>query len=245
MKKVLKVIGIILLVGIIGITVAGYFMSQPEPEAMPTPEADQLAEKMLTAMNKPAWDSTVWLKWNFAGQNQYIWNKRDHFARVTMGDDVAFLSTKTQKGKAFSAGAEVTGAGADKIIEAGWANFCNDSWWLNAPMKAFDAGTARSIVTLEDGRKGLKVEYNAGGVTPGDSYVWILDENNRPTSYLMWVKIIPVGGVESTWEQYETISTGAPIARLHKMGIDLVISDVAGGMDYSDVGLTEDIFAGM
>lgn len=246
MKKVLKVLGIILGIIILGLFAFYLFTNQPEPEAQPSAEADMLADQMMMAMNKPAWDSTVWLKWDFAGRNQYIWNKRDHFTRVTMGDDVALLSTKTQKGKAFSGGKEVTGAAADEIIQAGWANFCNDSWWFNAPMKANDAGTARSIVTLEDGRKGLKVEYNAGGVTPGDSYVWILDENNRPTSYKMWVKIIPIGGVEASWEQYETISTGAPISRLHKMSkIELVIGDVAGGMNFSDVGLAEDIFAGM
>lgn len=243
--KILKILGVVLLILLVGGLIAGYFLSESEPTATPSSEADLLAEKMMIAMNKPAWDSTVWLKWDFAGRNQYIWNKRDHFARITMGDDVAILNTKKQTGKAYKGDKELGDEEGAEIIKSGWVNFCNDSWWLNAPMKANDPGTERSIVTLEDGRKGLKIEYKSGGVTPGDSYVWILNENNRPTSYKMWVEIIPVGGLEATWEQYETISTGAPISRLHKISaMDLIISDVAGGMTYNDVGLTEDIFEG-
>ncbi len=242
--KILKIlgilIGVLLLIGAASI----FFLSENEPAGQPTAEADALAEAMMRSVNKPAWDSTRYVKWDFAGRNQYIWNKEANVVQVTMGDDVVLLNTKTKNGKATSAGQAV--ANPSDLIESAWANFCNDSWWLNAVIKANDPGTERSIVTLEDGRKGLKVEYTSGGVTPGDAYVWILDENNRPTAYQMWVSIIPIGGMEASWEQWEPISTGALISRKHNLkAVDLLITDVAGGMNLSDVGLTEDIFAGI
>ena len=74
-----------------------------------------------------------------------------------------------------------------------------------------------------------------------------MDENYLPNSYRMWAEIIPIGGAWATWENYEPISTGALISRKHKIlsGPELELTDVAGGMSLSDVGLSEDPFAGM
>lgn len=246
MKKVFKILGILLLLLILGLGVIYVIYNQDEPEAAPTAEADLLADKMMASVNKAAWDSTRWVKWNFPNGNQYIWNKEKHLVQVTMGDNVVLLNPGEISGKAFKNGKEVPPAKGQGLIKSAWDNFNNDSFWLNAIVKAKDPGTVRSIVKLDDGQTGLKVEYKGGGTTPGDSYVWILDENNRPTSYKMWVKIIPVGGFEASWEQYEPISTGALISRSHKLSkINLQITDVAGGMNLSDVGLTEDPFVGM
>lgn len=246
MKKVFKILGILLLLLILGFGIFYLMTNQSEPQATPTAEADLLADKMMASVNKAAWDSTRWVKWDFAGRNQYVWNKEKHLVQVTMGDNVVLLNPGDISGKAFKNGKVVPPAESQGLIRSAWDNFNNDSFWLNAIVKAKDAGTVRSIVKLEDGQTGLKVEYKGGGTTPGDSYVWILDENNRPTSYKMWVKIIPIGGVEASWEQYEPISTGALISRLHKLSaFDLKITDVAGGMNFSDVGLTEDPFVEM
>ena len=101
------------------------------------------------------------------------------------------------------------------MVDTSWDFFNNDSFWLCAPYKVFDPGTARSIVTLNDGRKGLKITYTSGGTTPGDSYVWILDDNYTPIAVKMWVSILPIGGIEFTWENYIYLSSGAMIAQDH------------------------------
>ena len=106
--------------------------------------------------------------------------------------------------------------------------FNNDSFWLAAPFKAFDPGTERSIVNLKDGRKGLMVTYTSGGTTPGDTYVWILDENDRPTAIKMWVQILPLGGMEFTWENILTLPSGALIAQDHLLygGMNVNLTNV-------------------
>jgi len=113
----------------------------------------------------------------------------------------------------------------DNLIKKSWDYFNNDSFWLSAPFKVFDNGTERSIVTLEDGRKGLMVTYVSGGTTPGDSYVWILGDDYKPVAIKMWVSIIPIGGIEFTWENYTQLSSGAWIAQDHwlysKINIDI------------------------
>lgn len=167
-----------------------------------------------------------------------------NLVQVTWGNKKVLLNTKKVAGKAYEDGVELAGKQSDKLVQKAWNYFCNDSFWLNAPAKVFDKGTERSIVTLKDGRQGLMIEYASGGVTPGDAYVWILDENNLPTSWKMWVNIIPIGGVEATWEDWKTLQLGAKVATGHKIGgYFLKISHVEEGQTYDVVGLEEDLFA--
>lgn len=122
-------------------------------------------------------------------------------------------------------------AAADAAKDA-YKMFCNDSFWLMAPFKLTDPGTKRMLVTLPDGRQGLKISYSSGGVTPGDSYVWFLDGQGVPTAFKMWVGILPIGGIEGTWEKWITLPTGAKLSTFHLIGgkLDSPIMDVDGGM---------------
>jgi hypothetical protein len=56
----------------------------------------------------------------------------------------------------------------------------------NCSFKLRDPGTSRSIV-MQDEKEALMVTYTSGS-TPGDSYVWILDENIP--AWRMWVSIV-------------------------------------------------------
>jgi len=72
-----------------------------------------------------------------------------------------------------------------------------------APYKIFDPGTERRIVNYKN-KEALLITYTrSGGTTPGDSYLWILNEKFLPTSYKMWTRIIPIGGVSATWSDWK------------------------------------------
>lgn len=244
MKKVLKYLGILILLLIIGGVIAGMIANEPKPVGEPSPEADALTQKMMNAVDLAAWDSTKIIQWTFKGMHDFLWDKENNLVQVNWENSKVLLHTKSISGKAFQDGQEVTDeTKKNELIQAAWGYFCNDSWWLNAAVKAKDIGTERSIVTLEDGREGLMVSYSSGGVTPGDSYVWILDENGMPTSYKMWVSIIPIGGLEFTWENWETLPTGAKIATFHKSKVlELDISNLKSGDNWSDFDMEESPF---
>lgn len=246
MKKAIKIILIIF--AILGLLVAiGFFMvHEREPDGVDQQKADALAEQMMMAVNKPAWDTTHFIQWTFKGVHDFVWDKQRHFTKVKWDDKEVLVNLNTVTGQAFENGTALSGDANDALVKKAWEYFCNDSFWLNAVVKAFDPGTERSLVKLSDGREGLKVQYSQGGVTPGDAYVWILDENARPVSWKMWVKIIPVGGLEFTWEDWKTLSTGAQIAGFHKSSIlDLDISNLKAGTQLSDLGLSADPFVKM
>ena len=106
--------------------------------------------------------------------------------------------------------------------------FNNDSFWLIAPHKVFEDGIERRIVKYKE-KDALLITYTSGGSTPGDSYLWILDENNLPIAYKMWVSIIPTGGMEATWEGWITTASGTKLPSTHILSIgELSMGEVKG-----------------
>ncbi len=244
MKKLLKWLGIILMVIIAGIFILFLVFNESKPESVKGAEAEALAEKMLVAIDKKGWDTTGVVQWNFGGRQKYVWDKQRNLAKVEWGDHMVLLNPDQVDGKAYQNGQELTDEKANKAVQTAWSHWCNDSFWLNAPAKCMDPGTSRGIVKLENGAKALMVTYDSGGVTPGDSYLWILDENGLPRAWKMWVKIIPMGGIGSSWENYETLYSGAKISGMHKMkAFDLIISDIKAGKTFQDIGIEDPFVA--
>jgi len=243
MRAVLKWMGIILGVLLLLGLLAGWILHEPRPAGQRGPAADDLARKMLAAVRVEAWDTTAFVGWTFAGRHHYLWDKERHFCRVRWGDMEVLLDLNTITGVASQAGRQLNGEAATDAVQQAWAFFANDSFWLNAVVKAFDPGTTRSIVPLEDGSQGLMVHYASGGVTPGDSYLWILDADGRPLAWKMWVQVLPIGGLSTTWEGWTTLSTGALVATMHSNALfTLKISDVQGAATAAGFGLPDDPF---
>jgi hypothetical protein len=100
-------------------------------------------------------------------------------------------------------------------------------------------------VTTKNGDEGLMVSYSSGGNTPGDSYVWLLDEDNLPYAWKMWVSIIPIGGLKIPWNGWIKTETGVMICAIHDTKlIDLKmegvktafkLEDLTGGVDPFEV----------
>jgi hypothetical protein len=224
--------------------VAAYFMNEPVPSGVSGSEADQLALKMEGAINKQAWNEIRWVSWTFPGDKTYIWDKYRQFLQMEWGGKRVVMNLTTREGKAWQENQAVSGNTAAKFIKSAWQNFCNDSFWFIAPAKTFDRGVKRELVRLPGGGEALKVVYESGGVTPGDIYLWELEkESNLPKSCKMWVKILPIGGIKSTWGNWVKLPGGAKIAGVRNIGpLKIEISDIKCGNSYRDCGLSQDPF---
>lgn len=242
----MKAIKILLyIVAVIAFLLLGayFFLNEKLPVGENPAKADELAKKMQIALNKTAWDSTNVISWKYKGGHEHIWYKKNEMILVTWGENKVFLNLKEwNKGKAYKKDKEITDAELEVLRGQAWKFFCNDSFWLIAPFKVFDEGTTRKIVKT-DNSEALLVTYTSGGVTPGDSYLWLLDESGVPQKYKMWVKIMPIGGVEATWEKWTKTKTGVNIATQHKLGpITIVINDLKTGYSLADIDAKADLF---
>jgi hypothetical protein len=70
-----------------------------------------------------------------------------------------------------------------------------------------------------------------------------LDETGLPKAWKMWVGVLPIGGLEVSWTNWETFSTGAKVAKNHDAGLaDVALTDVKAYQTYEEGGYDEDIF---
>ena len=228
-KIILKIIVVLLLLGAITFGIGYALYNQPLPSGTIGPEADALAQKMLTAINNEQYQKTRFLEWSFAGGNhQYKWDKENGRVTVTWSDKRVLLNLNApEKSMVYENSTEVFGDNRSEMIATALAYFNNDSFWLVAPFKIFDKGTTRSLVALKDGNHGLLVSYSKGGTTPGDAYLWKLGVNSFPESFQMWVKIIPIGGLEATWDDWKVMENGLFLPASHELGpFSLSMGDV-------------------
>jgi len=221
-------------------------MSEDLPVGKTGSDADQLAQAVMAGLNKKAFDQIPYLQWEFfrAGQ-KYFWDKGKNDAIIEWGDNKVIMDLDTQKAKTFAGGVLQQGENHNELKAKAWSNWCNDSFWMIAPYKMFDSGTTREVVQLEDGKpgsKGLKITYASGGVTPGDSYLWYLDQNNRPYQWKMWTSILPVKGMKSSWGKWED-NGGAILSTKHDlMGKEVMMKNVKAGTSWEEFGYKSDPF---
>ena len=220
LKKLGKFISYGLVLILLGVGIVYFIYNKPIPIGEKGPKADALAKKMLKAIHEEDFIKTRYLEWSFAGgSHKYKWDKTKEIVTVQWKNNTVTLHLYNySKSKVLVKNIEIKGSKKNALIEKAISYFNNDSFWLIAPFKAFDKGTERSIVTLENGQEALLISYTQGGTTPGDSYLWKLQPNGFPESYQMWVKIIPIGGLEASWDEWQIMENGAFLPVKHKIG---------------------------
>ena len=200
------------------------------PTGIQGEQADALAHKMLNALDSEAFEATNYIEWTFKKRHHYKWKKSDSTCHVYWKKFKVDLNLNDySKSKVYVHSFKVDGEQAEELTQTAINYFNNDSFWLIAPYKVFDKGTERRLVTLENGEDALLITYTSGGSTPGDSYLWILDNTGKPKSFKMWTSIIPIQGIEASWEDWITTESGAQLPTFHKllfMGLEL--RDVKG-----------------
>ena len=219
MKKIFQ--KTLFVVGFLAISLIAVFiiLDEPIPKGKHGEEAEILADKILEALNKQAWDSLESIGWVYPiGNHSYHWLKSKNDVIVKWDNYRVIINTKDHTGQAWKDGDLIND---NNLIEKAFKYFNNDSFWLIAPYKIKDPGTIRMLVDY-DGREALLVQYTSGGTTPGDSYLWILDDDYKPRAWKLWASIIPIGGMEFTWENWVNVD-GAQISTLHKGLMDIEI----------------------
>lgn len=228
--RFLKILAAILFGLVILLMGLAWYASDPRPEGVGGPAADAMAAKMEAAVNKDAWERTGAVTWSFFEEHHYVWDRTRDVVEVKWGDTRVLLRTADKTGLVYGKDGAITGADAESALTRAYGFWINDSFWLNPVAKLRDPGVTLSIVTEDDGQEGLLVSYGSGGVTPGDAYLWNIDPDGLPIRWRMWVSIIPIGGITTTWENWIKLSTGALIATEHEAGgrVLTFLTNVAG-----------------
>jgi hypothetical protein len=226
----------LLLLALVGCGVVYFALRHPRPTGAPGPEADALAHAIENAVDTHAFARTGAIRWTWRQQRRHLWDRTRNLARVRWGRHEVLLDVNRQAGRAFTDGQELTDERAKRLVRKAYKAFINDSFWLNPLPKLFDPGVTR-FVARHEGADALLVHYSSGGVTPGDSYLWILDENRRPRAWRMWVSVLPIPGVEMTWEGWTRLPTGAWISTSHRFrGREvLTITDLAAAATLAEL----------
>lgn len=233
-KRLLKILGGIIIFFTLPSLLFFGFLYLKYDEDLPSGkkgiEADALATKMLQTLNEEAYINTDYLEWTFKGRHHYKWYKTDKTVEVYWDDITVILDLENHdNSKVFAGKQEYNGLEKHDYIHKAQNYFNNDSFWLVAPYKVFDKGTERQLVKTENGKDALLVTYTSGGTTPGDSYLWHFDDSGKPKSYQMWVDILPIDGLEATWDNWTTTESGALLPKSHKfMVFDLDMGEVKG-----------------
>ena len=232
--KILKFLGAIVLTLIIAISVFYFANYENIPEGKQGAEADLLANKMLKAINHEAFKSTELVEWSFRNQHFYKWYQQEDKVEVSWDKNKVVLYTKSPEKSTVSVDGIMVKD--PSLLKTAINYFNNDSFWLIAPHKVLDNGVERRIVNYKN-KDALLITYTSGGDTPGDSYLWILDENGFPTDYKMWTQIIPIGGVSATWSDWKTTNAGFKLPTKHKLslfGMELNMGNVRASNPKAD-----------
>lgn len=88
----------------------------------------------------------------------------------------------------------------------------NDYFWLHPFAQITNPGTVRSLA--KDGS--LIVTFEAGGLTPGDTYQIYTNKQGLPVKWKMWVQAVPAAGMEVSFEDWTVTDTGFKVSRMHK-----------------------------
>ncbi|TGV01024.1 hypothetical protein [Flavivirga rizhaonensis] len=221
-KKILKIIsGIVVFLTLPSLLFFGFLFfkfNEDLPNGIQGEEADALAYKMLEALDYDAFKKTNYIEWTFKKRHHYEWDRSKNTCEVYWKEFKVNLDLNDHsQSKAFIHSFKTENEMGKELIAKAFDFFNNDSFWLVAPYKVFDKGTERRLVKLENGDDALLITYTTGGSTPGDSYLWLLDNTGKPTACKMWTSILPIEGLEASWSDWTTTESGAQLPTFHKL----------------------------
>lgn len=198
------------------------------------PQAVEVAQTMMKAMGgQPAWDAAHFVRFDFkvtvsgkvVGNNAHLWDRKDgryRFEtvqkdgkrRVVLFTIATYESSK--QGEAFVDGVRLTGDAAQKAVDAAYASYINDSWWLSMPWKWLATGVnLKYLGPKKHGAENFDVvelTFNHVGLTPGDMYHAYVSKASHLMTY--WEYTLQSGDKGAWTWQYLTTG-GVKLAKNH------------------------------
>lgn len=185
------------------------------PKGQSGEAAEALAQKMLKAAGYEAWLEVAAVTFVFRGDDRVFWDKKRKLVEVQFGKNLVQFSEVSGKSLCFAGERRVTDD-CDSLTQKAVKRFYNHTFWINPAFHVMAPGTTRALVT-DEGEK-LLVSYASGGATPGDSYLFTLDDEGKIASMRMWVSILPIKGITAKFDDYRLVDKGIRIAHHHKVG---------------------------
>lgn len=152
------------------------------------PEAITIADSVIQAMGgQQAWHNTRYLKWNFFGKRELLWDKETDRVKIYVPQENLTINVdlQTDTGNIYQDSEMVTQPDSVKrYLQKGEQMWANDSYWLVMPFKLKDPGVQLSYVgedTLANGHQVdvLKVTFDEVGFTPQNKYHVYIDQDNH------------------------------------------------------------------
>ncbi|PNQ72611.1 hypothetical protein C1T31_10695 [Hanstruepera neustonica] len=200
------------------------------PQGETGEQANTLALSMLNSLDYEAYKNTAYIEWTFKSKRHYKWKKDQGTCSVFWKNIQVNLKLDNPTGsKVYIDNQEIDNEESKNLIKKAMAYFNNDSFWLVAPYEVMDFDVSRKVVTLENNQNALLVTYAPNSNNPDESFLWILDENYKPTKFKMWVDDLPIGGLEASWTDWTTTESGAQLPTFHEfLFFGIQLQDVKG-----------------
>lgn len=188
------------------------------PEGKKGNQADELALKMLDALDYDAYKKTNYIEWVYKNKRQFNWNKLENICTISWKEFKVELNLNdTASSKVYVHKFKVNGDKANELIKEAYSYFKKDSFWVIGPYQVFDNGVERYKAKLENKQDVLLVTYPKNNDDSQNSYAWILDKNYKPIACKMWTNELPIGGLEMSWRDWTTTQSGAQLPTYHEM----------------------------
>lgn len=187
------------------------------------PAAESLAAKMLAGAAYEKWqNNTAAVSFNYREREDIFWDKKRGLAEVTFKKNRIQFRTDNYQSLCFSEEKPVDGEACSELTATAIKKFVNDTYWLNPAFHIKSPGAKWK--TVEDTK--LMVQYESGGVTPGDAYIFTLDDEGKIINMQTWASTIFIKGTHIPFSGYITTETGVPIATNHTV-LKVVSVDLA------------------
>lgn len=180
------------------------------------PKAIAIADNVMQAMGgRRAWDTTRFIKWNFFGRRDLLWDKKTGNVRIEAPFDstVYLVNVKQDTGSVYVKGEKVDNPDTvQNLISKAKSIWINDSYWLFMPFKLKDSGVTLKYAredTLPSAQPAdvLQLTFEDVGRTPQNKYEVYVDRSDNLVK--QWTYFAEASQDEPSavwpWDNYQQI----------------------------------------